>query len=123
MSINSGTPGIRFCFMTFCIILVPSPQKWNRDSGRLSAPPLFSRPNIRRSQSVAELRRAFPANRVESPEGEKHRDLHPHGSGPGGNNERGHGLDPVAAQQHDRDRQVCDSRSSANATAGSICAS
>src|SRR5688572_2961991 len=56
---SSGTPGIRFCFMTFCIIFVPSPQKWNRERGRLSAPPLFSRPNIWRSQSLAELLAPF----------------------------------------------------------------
>ncbi|OGW47335.1 MAG: hypothetical protein A2V62_06665 [Nitrospirae bacterium RBG_19FT_COMBO_58_9] len=59
VSMSSGTPGIRFCFMTFCIIFVPRPQKWNRESGRLSAPPVFSRPNIRRSQSFAELDAPF----------------------------------------------------------------
>ncbi len=40
-------------------MLVPSPPKWNRESGRLSAPPLFSMPNIRRSQSLAELAAPF----------------------------------------------------------------
>ncbi len=46
--------------------------------------------------------RAFSTNGIESPEGEKHGNLHPHGGGPSGNDERGHRPIHVAAQEHDR---------------------
>src|SRR2546426_6140921 len=55
MSISSGTPGMRLRRITSFIIRVPKPQKWKRDKGNVSAPPLLRNPNARRSQSAALL--------------------------------------------------------------------
>ena len=55
MSISSGTPGMRLRRITSFIIRVPKPQKWKRDKGNVSAPPLLKNPNARRSQSTALL--------------------------------------------------------------------
>src|SRR5574340_1750964 len=122
VAINSGTPGMRFCFMTTCIIFVPRPQKWKRDSGRVSAPPLLRNPNMRRNQSLAELVAPFLRIVLSPQKVKKTVTCMPMAAAPVAIMKAAMARSKSPLRRTIVTRSGFDSRSSARAAVGSICA-